>query len=154
MRYELFLRSSTPLSEQLLQSITEAVEGGSGAVDVEPYAADGETLGVDLGVEVDDPRGPSALCEAAFSLADEFRLSVFDPQLSRTVTPGEEAEIKHQLDQVSTFSEAALISPADHGSSTTPSTLWIWLVVIGSVVLLYLVSKLMTCGLGSGLKLS
>ena len=153
MHYELFLRSSTPLSEEQLQSIGEAVEATSGAVELELYAADGEPLGVDLGVDVDDPRGPTALCEAAFALAEEHKLSVFDPQLSRTVTAGEEAEIRRQLDQVSTFSQAALLSPTS-STTTTPSTLWIWLVVIGSVVLLYLVSKMMTCGLGSGLKLT
>jgi len=152
MRYELFLRSTSPLTEEQLESIRETVEA-SGAVELELYRSEGETRGVDLGVDVDDPRGPGALCEAAFALADEFRLSVFDPQLSRTVTAGEEGEIRGKLDQVSTFSQAALLSPASV-STTSPTTLWIWLAIIGSVVLLYLVSKMMTCGLGSGLKLT
>ncbi len=154
MRYELFLRSSTPLSDEQLQAMAEAVEGSS-AVEMEPYVSEEETLGVDLAVDVDDPRGGPALCEMAFSLADEYRLSVFDPQISRTVTQGEEAEIRRQVDQVSTFSQAALVSPVGATTpSSGPSTLWIWLVLIGSIVLLYLVSKMLTCSVGSGLKLT
>ena len=124
------------------------------AVEEEPYAADGGTLGVDLGVDVDDPRGPTALCEVAFSLAEELRLSVFDPQLGRVVTAGEKAEIRRQLEQTSSFSQAALVTPSAAPTSALPATVWVWLVLIGAAVLLYLVSQLMTCGLLDSLKLS
>lgn len=154
MRYELFLRSTDALTKAQLDAIAKKLEGNSGAVDVEAYTEGGQPLGVDLVVDVEDPRAATALCEVAFSVADELKLSVYDPQLSRPVTAGEEEEIRQQLEQVSTFSEAALVSPAAGEPSTMPSTVWVWLVLIGAALLLYVVSQLMTCGLLNPLKLT
>ncbi len=154
MRYELFLRSTEPLTEAQLDAVAKKLEGTSGAVDVEAYTEGGQPLGVDLVVDVEDPRATTALCESAFSLAEELQLTVYDPQLSRPVTAGEEEEIRQQLEQVSTFSEAALVAPAAGEPSAMPSTVWIWLVLIGAALLLYVVSQLMTCGLANSFKLT
>lgn len=141
MRYELFLRSSTSISEAQMDQLRQAVDAADGPLELEPFVADGKTMGVDLSVDVDHPRGSQTLCQAAFEGAEAHGLAVFDPQLSLTVTAGQEEEIQRQFDQCSSFSQAALVTPSTTDGST-PSTLWVWLVVIGSGVLLFLVSKL------------
>lgn len=156
MRYELFLRRpSQPLTDEELAAAAAAVERDEGdRLTLEPFRRpeDGALLGLDLGVAVEEPGGAARLCRQAFALAGAHDLAVFDPQLGRTVVPGEEELIEQRFDQGAAFSMAAPIGGASvPGGGGVLSTgglspgVKLWLAVIGLIALLLLVGRLLRC---------
>lgn len=140
MRYELFLRSPAALDGAVMPAAAAAVAAKT-FLELEPYA-DGElVLGLDLSADADDPRAAGALCEVAFGLAAAHELSVFDPQLGRVISAGDEPEVRRQVEQLSAFAGAALTSLPEQQDSGRASNLWIWLVLGGSVALLWLANR-------------
>jgi hypothetical protein len=143
MRYELFLRGSTPLTEATLADCRQRATAADLSLD--PYRnAEGELRGVDLGSDPDAPRA-ARLCTLAFDLAREHELTVFDPQLGRAVTAGDEELIAQRLAQSAAFSLAAPVAPAVEGDGRLSPTLRLWLLVLGLMALAFLLIKAMTC---------
>lgn len=162
MRYELFLRRSAPLSpeedtsrqaprplsEQALAAAREAVQEGHGALSLDPYHAEGGALaGFDLGVDPNQPGAAALLCRVTFRLAEEQQLGVYDPQLGRAVTAGDEALIGQQLEQNAAFVMAAPVTPRPEGVGAISPTLRLWLLVIGVVVLAFVLIRAASCAL-------
>ena len=145
MRYELFLRRlSEALDQEELDAVCEAAAQEGGEVHVDPYRdEDGALLGVDLGIDVDQPAGAAQLCRVAFEVAGAHRLSLFDPQLGRAVAEGDEELVQQRFDQGAAFEVAAPIATA---SSPSPGGLSpgvkLWLAVIGLIALALLVGRL------------
>lgn len=144
MRYELFLRSSSPLSEETLAEVRR--RAGEDDLSMDPYrnADNGELLGVDLGTDPDAPRA-SRLCALAFALAREHQLTVFDPQLGRSVTEGDGELIAQHLAQSAAFTLAVPVAPAVEGEGRISPTLRLWILVLGLMALAFLLIKAMTC---------
>jgi hypothetical protein len=150
MRYELFLRRpSGPLSDEELQALREALGREEGAdLALDPYRSEeGALLGVDIGVALDRPAGAARLCRLAFAAAAEHGLSVYDPQLGRSVGEGDEDLVQQRFDQGAAFSMAAPVSTASDpaGGLRLSPTVKLWLVVLGAIVLVLLASRCLTC---------
>jgi len=153
MRYEFFLRRpAEPLTDEELAAAVAALEGEEGGeLSLEPYRdEDGALLGLDLGVGVEELAGAARLCRAAFALAAAHRLTVFDPQLGRSVTEGDEELIQHGFDRGAAFAMAAPISGATGGGGGAgggglSSSAKLWLAVIGVIALLLVVGRLLRC---------
>ncbi len=149
MRYELFLRSASPLSEQLL----DEMRGVCQEMTLEPFLQGEESVGVDLGVDVEDPAAARLLLKAAFSLAEQHGLSIFDPQLGRQVTEADRELITTQVGRTTAFMQAMPVSlagmeqSADEGISSSTR---LWLMIGGLIVLAMAVSQMLTCVFAGG----
>jgi hypothetical protein len=146
LRYELFLRGSASLSEEVLSSIGAGVEQlGSGTVILEPFRTeDGRLDGVDIGISPEEADSAQILCDVAFRLAAEHGFTVFDPQLGRTVTEGDDDLIRQGFAQSSAFAMAAPITPLEESPSLSP-TLRLWLIVIGLGFLFFILARSLRC---------
>lgn len=139
MRYELFLRSRSPLQEEVLKQV--AAELSQPGLVLEPYREEGALLGFDLGADPQQPGAAAALCGAAFALEQQHDLSVFDPQLGRPVTEADGELIARRLAELTAFDQGALTAATPTGSPT----LRLWLVVAGALVLVLLLGKALRC---------
>jgi hypothetical protein len=129
-RYELFLRASSPLSEETLHELEAACRAASPPLALEPYRAEGELRGVDLGVDPTEPGSARRLCELAFELARTRALTVFDPQLGRVLSSeSESAAVEEQAARGGAFEEGAALSTATSSASTR-----LWLIVAAVLV--------------------
>ena len=145
MRYELFLRRAAPLPDEAQQAVKEiASSEGDDSLALELFRKDDVVTGFDLGVDPNHPRAAGLLCGAAFRLAEEHGLNIYDPQLGRAVTAGDEESIRQQLEQSAAFVMAAPVSTVAEGGGLSP-TLRLWLIVIGVVVLAFVVIRGMSC---------
>jgi len=141
MRYELFLRIAL-LSDQTLETVRGEV---AGELSVDSYRDPaGALAGFDLGVDADHPGGAQQLCAAAFQLAADHGLTIYDPQLGRTVAAGDEEEIRQQLAQTAAFAMSAPVTPMTEGQRLTP-TLRLWLLVLGLVLGGLLLVRALSC---------
>lgn len=141
MRYELFLRSRRPLQEQDLEQMAADLARQEQGLALEAYREDGAILGLDLGADPELPGAAASLCRAAFALERQHELSVFDPQLGRLVTEADEELIGRRVADLTAFGQGALSPTAPTGSSS----LKLWLVVAGAVVLMLLLGKVLRC---------
>jgi hypothetical protein len=149
VRYELFLRRSAPLTEQMFAEVRGAVEQeGHGALKLDPYHTEGGSLaGFDLGVDPNQPAAAALLCRVAFRMAEEQQLGVYDPQLGRAVTVGDEELIGQQLEQNAAFVMAAPVTPTPEGGGGLSPTLRLWLIIIGLVVAAFVLIRAASCAL-------
>ena len=146
MRYELFLRSAAPLTEAVVEQIRTANEDLS----VDPYQDEaGMLMGVDLGVELEDPAGPRLLLKAAFPLALDHGLRMFDPQLGRPITDADHEMVTEQMERTMAFMQSMpvstagqLVSGQQEGISATTR---LWLMIGGAMALALLASQGLTC---------
>lgn len=148
MRYELFLRRlSEPLDQGELDAVCEAAAQEGDEVHVDPYRdEEGALLGVDLGIDVAAPAGAARLCRLAFDVVGTHRLSLFDPQLGRTITKGDEELVQQRFDQSAAFDVAAPIATASSPSAGGLSPgVKLWLAVTGVFVLVLLVGRWLSC---------
>ena len=147
MRYELFLRRSTPIDDELLEAIRQ--RSLAAPLNLEPYRGAQGVLGIDLGVELDRPRAAQTLCELAFGLANDHGLAVFDPQLGRLVSPSDDEIIRRQLEASAAFASAAPVSPvAQGGRAGLSASARLWLVAAAIGLLALLLARLLRCGTG------
>lgn len=102
-------------------------------------------MGVDLGVDLDLPRGGQQICRVAFELAPEHGLSVFDPQLGRAVSKSDEAAIEERFEQSAAFSVASPITSAGADSPRLSPTTKLWLLVAGLILLVVFASRGISC---------
>jgi hypothetical protein len=148
MRYELFLRRpSEPLGQKELDVVCAAAAQEDGEIHVDPYRdEEGALLGVDLGIDLDQPGGAASLCRVAFDLAGAHRLSLYDPQLGRAVVEGDEDLVQQRFDQGAAFDVAAPITTASSpaGGGLSPSVK-LWLAVIGMIVLVLVLGRWLSC---------
>jgi hypothetical protein len=148
MRYELFLRRpAESLDQGELAAVCEAAAQEGGVVHVDPYRdEEGALLGVDLGINVDQPAGAARLCRLALDVAGTHRLSLFDPQLGQTITKGDEELVQQRFDQGAAFDVAAPIATASSPSAggLSPSVK-LWLALIGVIALVLLVARGLSC---------
>jgi hypothetical protein len=153
--YELFLRSTVPLSEEAVRGLEEAIAGsgpsGDGAASapreggavVERYAGDGGLLGVDVSLSFE---GLAGRLRPVLEHAASRRLAVYDPQLGRTVVATDAEEILEQARRSSAFHEGAPLGTGLGSTRSAPSTR-IWLIVLGLVVAFFLLAKLLRCAI-------
>lgn len=145
MRYELFLRSAAPLDEPLIREIQAA----HADLHVSAYSDDDGIQGVDLGVDLEDPAAARLLCKAAFSLAEQHGLRIFDPQLGHPVSEADREQITTQVERTSAFMQSMPVSMAGaaqgtEGEGMAPTTrLWLW--IGGALVGALLLSQGLTC---------
>jgi hypothetical protein len=141
MRYELFLRSRTPLQQEALEQVAAELEQQGPGLVLEPYREEETLLGFDVGADPQQPGAAAALCGAAFSLEQRHDLSVFDPQLGRPVTEADSDLIARQVAELTAFGQGALTAAAPSGSPA----LRLWLVVAGVLVLVLLLGRALRC---------
>jgi hypothetical protein len=143
MRYELFLRGSAPLSDEDVDTIRAAADE---ALRVEAFRTEEHAVGgVDLGVDPSQIRAAERLCSAAFRLAAEHGLTVFDPQLGRAVTSADEDTIRRQLEQSAAFAEAAPLTPLVEERSGLSPSLRLWLIVAAFAALALVLGRALQC---------
>ncbi len=149
MRYELFLRRSDgALEDQALASIAQRVAGGKTQLVLEVYRSDrsNEALGVDLGVELGVETGAACrLVELALALAAEHGLTVYDPQLGRTVAAGAAEQVVAHYERTAAFTGGEQLGQGGHSPAGGPASARIWIYLAGAVVALFLASRLLTC---------
>lgn len=155
MRYELFLRSSAPLTEETLAEIRRRVtEAGREPLVLEVFRAGQDRAeqagitGVDLGAQVADLPDPSLLWRTAFDLATAHGLTVFDPQLSRTVTAGDAELIAERVAQTIAYAQAAPVTTPAPGVGGMSASTRIWLLVAALVGLALVISRALRCASG------
>jgi hypothetical protein len=101
----------------------------------ERYQVDGVTLGIDVIASLDEPGAGDRLCQAAFAVAGGQGLTVFDPQLGRTVMEGDAETIVRQVERAHAFAEAAPVSAASGLAPSSRLWLLLGLLVVGALVL-------------------
>jgi hypothetical protein len=144
MRYELFLRREAGVDDEVLEATRQRA---GETLSVEPFAgeADAGARGVDLGVEADARGAAEALCAAAFDLAEAYGLTVFDPQLGRTVSRSDSEQIGEQVARTNAFATAALGSLESSPRVGSRAAAKGWLILAGAIVALIVAIKLLRC---------
>lgn len=142
-RYELFLRRDEPLtSEEVASARTQARDAD---LQVEVFQRDGRTCGFDLGVGLHEPsRSAEALCSVAFELARHLGLSVFDPQLGRTLAVAESEALLKRFAQSAGYLLTGFGGPPFSAPSRPPSTR-IWLLLLGLLLLVAVAGRAFSC---------
>ena len=146
MRYELFLRrdaATSSLNDDDLV-IIQAQISASG-LSFESFVDEtGAHRGVDLGVDLDEPTIQARkLGEIAFDVAQTLKLSVFDPQLGRILSPSDLEALEACFAESSTIGRVGLshaIVPPKR-----PTTTRLWLIAAGVFLLLLGASRLLSC---------
>jgi len=134
-RYELFLRASAPLPEEILAELEPVCRAAEPPVALDPYRAEDGLRGIDLRVDPTEPGAAKGLCALAFEIARERTLTVFDPQLARVVGENESAAIEEHAARGGAFAEGAALSPVT-GSSSANTRLWLIVALVVVAVLL------------------
>ena len=143
MRYELFLRREAGVDDEL---VAAARDKAGELVRVERFEGEGEApSGLDLGVEVDARGASEALCEAAFALAEAHGLTVFDPQLGRTVSRDDGEAIGEQIARTNAFAAAGLASLDASPRVGSRAAAKGWLILAATIVGLIVVVRLLRC---------
>jgi len=143
MRYELFLRGAAPLTDEQLDAIHAAADE---ALRVEAYRTEQhDVAGVDLGGGPSQNQAAERLCSAAFRLADQHGLTVFDPQLGRAVTSADEDAIRRQVEQSAAFAEAAPLTPVVEERPGLSPSLRLWLIVAALAALALVLGRALQC---------
>lgn len=147
MRYELFLRSESALDPEVVDQMREQAAGhdAPSSLTLELYESEGQVRGMDLAVSASQPLAAEGLCGLAFDLCDRYQLSAFDPQQGRVVLRADLNQIREKLEQVGSFSQAALLSPSPASTGSTTANTRIWLLLVGAFVVFLLLSKAMQC---------
>jgi hypothetical protein len=146
--YELFLRSSKPLSADELQALLAAVDEAEGSFSIDQYRPEGDPdrlLGIDLGVTHDAYQGAERLCDLAFQLAADHHLTVFDPQLGRVVTAADAPTITDRYAQGSAFLMAVPLSSTAEESSGLTASGKLWLAIAGLALGLLVLVRIVHC---------
>lgn len=106
-------------------------------------------MGVDLGGDLEDPAAPRLLLKAAFPLAEDHGLRMFDPQLGRPITDADREMVTEQMERTVAFMQSMPVSTAgqlvggeNEGMSATTR---LWLMIGGAMALALLLSQGMTC---------
>ena len=145
MRYELFLRREAGVDDEL---VAAARDKAGELVRVERFEGEGTgeaPSGLDLGVEVDARGASEALCEAAFALAEAHGLTVFDPQLGRTVSRDDGEAIGEQIARTNAFAAAGLASLDASPRVGSRAAAKGWLILAATIVGLIVVVRLLRC---------
>ena len=141
MRYELFLRREAGVDDEL---VAAARDKAGELVRVERFEGEAPS-GLDLGVEVDARGASEALCEAAFALAEAHGLTVFDPQLGRTVSRDDGEAIGEQIARTNAFAAAGLASLDASPRVGSRAAAKGWLILAATIVGLIVVVRLLRC---------
>jgi len=147
VRYELFLRrdDASSLNDDDLVIIQAQISAT--VLSFEPFVDKaGARLGVDLGIDLDEPaiqaRKPGAI---AFHVAQAMKLSVFDPQLGRVLSPRDLEALEACFAASSTIGRVGLSHAI--ASPKRPATTRLWLIAAGVLLLLLVASRLLSCWL-------
>ena len=112
-RYEIFLRPDSPVSldaDQLLAHVASLPEvtveppsrwllrRGGREVLIEQAVVDGAVRGLDCSIRFGDG-DPELLCDTVFALGAQVQLLAFDPQLGRSVLPGDRQAVAACFDR-------------------------------------------------------
>jgi hypothetical protein len=146
--YELFLRApdgATVAAADLARAVAAHAAPGLRA---EPFVGEGgdpaRPRGLDVALAEDGT--PSALVDAAFALAQELGLDVYDPQVGMLVSAAEKDDIRARCDEVRVFLADTLGEAGAYASLPDPapgsrSRLHLWLIVAGVIVAVLLLSR-------------
>jgi hypothetical protein len=144
--YELFLRCAEPIDATQIGAMQESLGQSDVSLRLELYRCDDQLLGFDLGVHYSEPQGARILTDRAFALGREHRIStVYDPQLGRPVSPGDEDEIARCFVKNAAFAESGAVSYAAPSATPSAGRLKFWLAVAGLGILVLGVGRLLQC---------
>jgi hypothetical protein len=145
MRYELFLRGAAALDDEALQTAARRLADFGPALGCEPYRSEGVTRGLDLFVEIQQPEAGRQLCRAAFAIASQQGLTVFDPQLGRPVMEGDAAQIEAQIESVQAFAEGVPLGTSASAAPGLSPSARLWLVIAGLLVAAFVLARGLSC---------
>ena len=138
------MRSVSPLDDAALVAMRGAITTG---IALDPFRREQALVGVDLSIALDQPVGARALVENALQLASEHGLTLFDPQLGRSVGEGDLSEIEERFTQTATFNETGFLGtsndPRYRATRQANARMWLW--VGGLIVVVLLLGRLLRC---------